>query len=112
MYTEAQDRDAYWAREVNTRDDEDWRQTMAILADRWPVLTIEELLATRGRPEMVASLFEAKIGYAQLLARDALAPWQKQRASSAYGSPWLLQSAGVVSALGAVVLGAGIVILM
>lgn len=112
MYTEAQDRDACRARESNTRDDEQWRQTMAILADRWPVLTIEELRATGGRPEMLASVFEAKIGYAQLLARDALAPWRRQRVSSPYASPWLLQSAGVASALGAVVLGAGILILM
>lgn len=103
MHTEAQDRDAFWARELSKWDDEHWHSTMAILADRWPVLTIEELQATRGRPEMVASVLEAKIGFAQLLARDALGQRQKQRRSTGYNPSWL-RGVGVASALSASVL--------
>lgn len=104
MHTEAQDRDAVWARELNEWDDERWRSTSELLADRWPLLTIEELKATHGRPELVASVLEAKIGYAQLLARDALSHRQKQKRRSTAHTPSWLQGAGVATALSAGVL--------
>jgi hypothetical protein len=107
MHTEAQSGDAVWAREASKWDTERWRSAMAILADRWPVLTLEELEATRGRPEMVASMLEAKIGYAQWLARDVLGQRKQQRGFSLY-SPSLLRGAGAVSALSAGLVSAGV----
>lgn len=103
MYTQAQDGDAFGRHRSNARDEERWRSALATLANRWPVLTSQELEATHGRPELVASMLEAKIGFAQLLARDALRAQPKQRGLSDY-SPVLLQSAGYASALGAMVL--------
>ena len=103
MHTHAQDGNAFGRHKSNARDEEHWSGALATLAERWPVLTSQELEATHGRPELVASLLEAKIGFAQLLAREALRAQPKQRGLSEY-SAVLLQSAGYASALGAMVL--------
>jgi hypothetical protein len=42
------------------------------LADRWPELTPGELDATRGRPDLLAALLQAKLAYAQRLAEESV----------------------------------------
>jgi hypothetical protein len=50
----------------------DWEFVQERLADRWPVLTADELEATRGRGELLAALLQAKLEYAQRLAEESV----------------------------------------
>jgi hypothetical protein len=50
----------------------DWDAIRDRLADRWPVLTADELEATHGRGDLVAALLQAKLAYAQRLADESM----------------------------------------
>ena len=49
-----------------------WELARERLADRWPILTIEEIDSTQGRMELLTALLQAKLSYAHRLAQESI----------------------------------------
>jgi hypothetical protein len=80
--------------------DDRWALRRDRLADLWPGLTLSELESTHGRPAMLAAILEAKIGYAQRLAREALGQPHPVRPGRAPGRFASVRLPAIASAIG------------
>ncbi len=49
-----------------------WEVARERLADRWPILTIEEIDSTQGRMDLLTALLQAKLSYAHRLAQESI----------------------------------------
>ena len=80
--------------------------SLTVLVDLWPILTQEEVDATRGRPELVSAILRSKIGYAERIARDAMAgfPEQALRRRALSGRSRMIGALATLGALTAFVL--------
>jgi hypothetical protein len=56
-----------------------WDSTREKLEAQWPVLTRDELEATRGQTDLVDAVLRAKLGYAHRLVEECLAQTPRRK---------------------------------
>lgn len=74
---------------------------MVTLAERWPILTLEELRATRGRPDLVDALLRAKIDCARVVSGETLPRTRRHGRRGVHGlrRNWIASAFATASAL-------------